>query len=361
MNKLFLSLSLLCLLLISNTGAIAASYKVIDLGTNIEARAINNRGQIVGSFQTGDIYPFRDPPGPLSHAFLYGNGTMTDLGSGLMYSDAYGVNNKGQVVGYSESQPFLYNGGGMSTLGTHGIAYAINDNSQVAGWCFSYVTQKISAFISSEGKTTLIEAPNEQYSYAYDINNPGQVVGQYDTTNGKHAFLYDGNVMTDLGTLGGKHSSAKGINNFGQVIGSSLTQSEESHAFLYSNGAMHDLSTLGGTYAEAFSINDNSQIVGCSVTTSGKQHAFIYHDAIMTDLNELIAQDSDWELIWARDINDMGQIIGGGYHHGEYHSFLLTPVPEPSTAFLLIIGLTGFLAWRRRKNAGGFESKEFSA
>jgi probable HAF family extracellular repeat protein len=351
MSKLFLSSTILGLLLFSITGATAATYNVTDLGTNIEARAINNNGQIVGSFATGDIYPFRDPPAPLSHAFLYANGTMTDLGSGKAYSNAYGLNNKGQIVGYSENQPFLYNGGEMSIVGEYGIAYAINDNRQVAGWCYSYENQKFSAFIYSEGKTTLIEPPNGLSCYASDINNVGQVAGQYDVPNGDHAFLYGGDVMTDLGTLGGRCSSANSINNLGQVVGSSLTLGNDSHAFLYRDGAMLDLGTLGGNYAEAVSINDDGRIVGSSMTASGKQHAFLNRDETMTDLNELIAQDSGWELAWARDINDLGQIIGGGYLNGEYHSFLLTPVPEPSVAFLSVSGLAGFLflGWRRQK------------
>ncbi len=43
-----------------------------------------------------------------------------------------------------------------------------------------------------------------RYSYAYGINDSGQVVGHSRTSNGQiHAFLSDGSTMTDLGTLGG--------------------------------------------------------------------------------------------------------------------------------------------------------------
>ena len=39
--------------------------------------------------------------------------------------------------------------------------------------------------------------------------------------------------MTDLGTLGGTNSYAYGINNKGQIVGWSNTSSEEQHAVLW--------------------------------------------------------------------------------------------------------------------------------
>ena len=67
-------------------------------------------------------------------------------------------------------------------------------------------------------------------------------------------------TMIDLGALpGGIDSTAKGINNLGQVVGSSdTTGSILGHAFLYSGGAMQDLGTLGGDGSGASSINNHT-------------------------------------------------------------------------------------------------------
>ena len=67
---------------------------------------------------------FRSEP---QHAFLYSNGTMTDLGTlGGTVSVATGINTAGQVVGNSnitgdvDFHAFLYNNGTMTDLGTFG-------------------------------------------------------------------------------------------------------------------------------------------------------------------------------------------------------------------------------------------------
>ncbi len=52
----------------------------------------------------------------------------------------------------------------------------------------------------------------------------------------------------------------------------------------------------------------------------------------MVDLNTLISPSSGWTLTAAGGMNDLGEIAGYGTIGGVTHAFLLTPVPEPSTA-----------------------------
>jgi len=74
---------------------------MIDLGilggTNSEAYGINARGQVVG---------YSQPTSGSYHAFLWdpGTGAMTDLGTlGGPESRALGINARGQVVGWSRT------------------------------------------------------------------------------------------------------------------------------------------------------------------------------------------------------------------------------------------------------------------
>ncbi len=73
--------------------------------------------------------------------------------------------------------------------------------------------------------------------------------------------------MTDLGTLAGEEgtSFASGVNNRGQVVGTSTTRDGSYRAFLWANGKMRNLGTLSGGRdlgSRAAAINDRGQIVG---------------------------------------------------------------------------------------------------
>ena len=82
----------------SPASAPAHSLTAVDLGTlggaNSKAFGINPRGDIVGQSETANGE---------THAFLYRDGTMTDLGTlpGGFESVAYGINPRGDVVGES--------------------------------------------------------------------------------------------------------------------------------------------------------------------------------------------------------------------------------------------------------------------
>jgi probable HAF family extracellular repeat protein len=190
--------------------------------------------------------------------------------------------------------------------------------------------------------------PGGSGSCAIAINNTAETVGNSFTTGGyTHAFLYSGGQMQDLGVLGYLASYANGINAAGQVVGY-IAKISTDHPFLYSGGKMQDLGTLGGALGLADGINSAGQVVGGADTTSGALHAFLYSGGTMTDLNTLIDPSSGWTLQEATAINAAGQIVGAGLNSArQSDAFLLTPVPEPATSSLLVLGALALL--RRRK------------
>jgi probable HAF family extracellular repeat protein len=302
---------------------------------------------------------------------------MTDLGTlDGNSSRAYGINDNGQVVGYSDTATSGYfhafvtdASGQMTDLGTLGgnssYAYGINNNGQVVGEATSS-SGPVHAFVSDGTSGSMIDLGTlgGNYSYALGINDSGQVVG-YATTDSSnyysHAFVSDGSgSMTDLGTFGGNYSYAQAINDSGQVVGYAYTSSGFSHAFVSDGtpGSMTDLGTLGGNLSFAYGINDSGLIVGNSGSLG-----FLYDPTTttMTDLNNLIDPASGWTITDARAINASGQIAANGYNpqYGR-QALLLTPtadpvedptaVPEPSGLALAgAAGVVGLgLALRRR-------------
>jgi probable HAF family extracellular repeat protein len=82
-----------------------------DLGTlpgrnNSHAFGINNRGQVVGESDAGTS-PY------LPHAFLYEHGAMTDLGALPVdnFSEGISINDSGEIAGNSSSHAILWTRG----------------------------------------------------------------------------------------------------------------------------------------------------------------------------------------------------------------------------------------------------------
>ena len=132
---------------------------------------------------------------------------------------------------------------------------------------------------------------------------------------------------TDLGTLGGPISAAFGINAGGQVVGSADTASGKRHAFLYGGGKMADLGTLAGPdgkFSEALGVSDDGRVVGYSETAGGTRHAFLFdkgklvnRNGKMKDLGALFGPASDSH---AYRINASGQIVGASALNAFFYS-----------------------------------------
>jgi len=154
-------------------------------------------------------------------------------------------------------------------------------------------------------------------SYAYAIDQRGQVVGASETAAGAvHAFFWSGGRMTDLGTLPGRRSSsAVAVNDSGEVAGvsfdGSLSRPERARAFLWRGRRMIDLGTLGGASSWVTGLNARGQVVGWATTRSGFRHAFVWAGGRITDLGTLARGATTHDASsWAVAINDHGEVVG---------------------------------------------------
>jgi probable HAF family extracellular repeat protein len=112
--------------------------------------------------------------------------------------------------------------------------------------------------------------------------------------------------ITELGTLGGSTSDARGINSSGQVVGAADTVSGSEHTYLWSSGKMQDLGTLGGAGSGATAINDAGQVIGSADVAGGGYHAFVGTESGLLDLGTLPGDKSSI----AYGMNAAGQVVG---------------------------------------------------
>src|SRR2546421_6024179 len=361
--------ALLGLILPTVSTLAAPRYILTDLGrlpdgpNEVIAYGINQLGQVVG-------YSGANFTANGYHAFLWTpnvpNGTtghMIDLGDlpgGDGFSAANAVNSFGQVTGISDisNDPFIGphailwtptspNGSNGSLMDLGAFSGAVDRSYGQSINSYGQVTGQSWLGTNARGFVWTPTTPNGTYGSMVEIgalhdgdgqsnpagiNEAGQITGSSNNTAGAtHAFLWNPAVpngstgtMVDLGDLPGGYDLSQGnaINNRGQVTGISYTATG-SRAFLWTPNSPNDSSSamiaLGvlpwATDSEGLAINSRGDVVG-EAQTIDRFGAFLWTpEEGMLDLQTLIDLGRDgWKLTRAHGINDAGQIVGFGYY-----------------------------------------------
>jgi len=301
----------------------ARRVSIIDLGvlpgtTSSEAYDINNKGQIVGNAFTGE--PFSD-----GRAFIWNRGVLTDLGTlGGTWARASKLNERGQVIGQSETAQgfehgFVWENGVLRDLGTLGAEFtsshasAINNRGQIVGETQTGLGGR--AFLWQDGVMRDISSPGlppeEPFDQGSDINERGQVA----LASGAVWFRGD---HTPLEGIGGRVSAFE-INNRGQVAGRVFEPGPdgESHEATWKQGsALTDLHVPG--QGGSVELNEKG-LVAVTGTTADGTRVFTWKAGRLRDLGPLPGGIN----VELRDLNNRGEIIADG---GDY--------PEASLGFL---------------------------
>jgi probable HAF family extracellular repeat protein len=306
-------------------------------GPNSAAFGVNNREQAVGQADTET----RDPNGEdfcgstalgLTHSgntcapFLWQNDTMVALPRLLNRAGKEGSNgianqnnNFGMIAGTAE------NGEVDSTCPGAPVSPQTIQFKPVI-WIKPFPLSQVQL-------QELPTVDGDPDGVANAINDLGQAVGTsgpcgpFNTLTGSnliaiHAVLWQNGKATNLGNLGGDGKFfgifAEGLNDRGQVVGTSDTTGDQSfHAFLWQQGHITDL--------------NDGMVLGVSLDASFNPRAVLWRDGIATDLNTLVPKNTALNLESACSINARGEIIGFAAlksNPSESHAYLAKPVRD---------------------------------
>ena len=166
---------------------------------NIETAAygINNLGQITGN--VSQVFNLAGHP-PIG--FLDTGGSFSYFGAfGTTFPQA--INDHGEVVGFSYVNPefvgvdgFIYTNGVASLLDFPGVfgteAFGVNNLGQVVGTYFGSPFSPNSegnGFLEENSVFTTINYPGALATELVGINDAGDIVGDYSDSTGEHSFL----------------------------------------------------------------------------------------------------------------------------------------------------------------------------
>lgn len=259
--------------------------------TSTEAFGLNNRGDIVG------VYSSLAPPNDY-HGYLLRDGEYSQIDfPGAVCTSARRINNRGDIVGFYKTE----------------------------GCSFATAFENTRGYLLRHGTFYTIDVPNGRDTLVLGINNRADVVGRYCTAatsagcknsnNTQHGFLLKDGIFYTIDFPNATFTSAIAINSSGDIVGRYDTP-DGTHAFQLSDGVFRTLDIAPGQPTAAQGINNDGDIAGFA----GNNAFILLNDGTLSLFTFPGATTS-----LAATINSRRQNVGNYLQAGVRHGYLRVP------------------------------------
>jgi PEP-CTERM motif len=292
------------------------------------------------------------------------------------FTQALGINSANEIVGYGNAtifNGFTLTAGNFARLnfpgadgGTQDIGVSNGASPTTVGFYIKAgVTHGFANTGGQGGMFTTFDAPGFAFTQLLGIDHNGNTAAGYWTTDpagatgqiaGTVTPMFNGATFTNINHLlpANTNSQATGVNDLGIVSGfyqEGPNTSPVFTAFFDQFGSITSFKLPGSVSTQALGINDQGWIVGDYTVANGDMFGFLDKGGgVFTTLDPFGST-----AVTANGINDNGNVVGfyvnaaGATIGFESTPLGSTPIPEPSTWAMMLLGFAGlgFLGYRK--------------
>ncbi len=321
------------------SNAIGAAFNFQTINNNADLTfnqllSINNAGTIAGYFGSGT--PNNTPPPFTLHPNKgytvvppYGQANFTNENfPGSSQTQVTGINNFGTTVGF----------------------YADSNGATTPNF-FGFVDQSGTFTSVFNPATTGTPTTNQLLG----LNNSNIAAGFYnDAAGNAHAYLYNiaTHAFSSIIVPGATSATATDINTSGIVSGFFTAANGNMEGFLYNGTTFQTFEAPGSTSTMFLGLNNNGQVVGTYIDSAMVMHGLLANFNSSDVVSGLTNIDDPFGIgtTTINGINDLGDMVGF-YVDGNDNTdgLLATPVPEPASMGLTLLGGLGAALFARRR------------